>query len=88
MREQLAKALFNATVVEPDPAQRRALAARIEKLHNDYGQEPAVREQLAKALVNATVVEPDPAQRAALRSRLERLVADYPGVLDWARTEE
>jgi hypothetical protein len=29
----LAGALYNATIDEPDPAQRRALAGRIETLH-------------------------------------------------------
>ena len=61
VRERLATALYNATVVEPDAARMLAIAERIERLHRDFGEEPVVREQLAKALYNATVGEPDAA---------------------------
>jgi hypothetical protein len=77
-RERLAMALYNATGGESNPAQRLALAERIERLHTDYGHEPAVREQLAKALYKATVVEPDPAQRARLIERLAGLSVRFP----------
>ncbi len=75
----LSMGLHNATVDEPDPARRLALAERIAVLHTQHGQEPVVREQLAKALVNATVVEPDPARRSGLIRRLERIVEEHSG---------
>jgi len=40
----------HATVGEPNPGRRLALADRIASLHDGYGQELTVREQLAKAL--------------------------------------
>ena len=70
--------LFNATVIEPDPAKRQALADRIEALHTQHGQEAAVREPLARALTNATVVVPDPARRQALADRIEALRTGPP----------
>ncbi|MFN9428827.1 MAG: hypothetical protein ACK6DX_01640 [Acidobacteriota bacterium] len=77
MREHLAMALYSATVGEPDPAARLALAERIESLHAAHGQEPAVREQLAKALLSATVGEPNPAACLALAERIESLHAAH-----------
>jgi hypothetical protein len=72
-----AMGLFNATVGEPDPARRLALAERIEVLHTQYGQEPTVREPLAKALFNATVGERDAARSLALAVRIEALHTQY-----------
>jgi hypothetical protein len=73
----LATGFYNATVDERDPAKCLALADRIQKLHEDYGQEPAVREQLAMALINATVGETDPAKCLALADRIQKLHEDY-----------
>jgi hypothetical protein len=66
------------TLAEPDSTKRLALVERIETLHRDHGQEPAVRECLAMALFNAAVVEPDSTQQAAVLGRLSALAAAFP----------
>ncbi len=73
----LATGLYNATVVETDPAKRLQLADRIDSLHANFNHEPAVREPLARALLNATVVEPDPAKRLQLAQRIDSLHANF-----------
>ncbi len=75
---EVALRIVNATIVEPDPRRREALANRIGDLLARYDS-PEIALERAKALFNATVGEPDPRRCEALANRTGDLLARYDG---------